>query len=43
MKKKETLVIPPAIARKGKNAKPTVPHLDRKREAKKTGKYNENI
>ena len=38
MKKKiETMQLPPPIARKGKNARSSVPHLNKKREAKKQG------
>lgn len=38
MKKKvEIIKMPPAVARKGRNAKPSAVHLDKKREAKKNG------
>ena len=38
MKKKvEIIEMPPAVARKGRNAKPSAVHLDKKREAKKNG------
>lgn len=38
-KKTETIEMPPAVARKGKNAKPSAVHIDRKKEAKKQGNY----
>ncbi len=38
MKKKvEIIEMPPAVARKGRNAKPSAVHIDKKREAKKRG------
>jgi hypothetical protein len=40
MKKIETTItIPKAVARKGKNARPSAAHVDRKKESKKTGKH----
>jgi hypothetical protein len=38
MKKKiEIIEMPSAVARKGRNAKPSAVHIDKKREAKKRG------
>jgi len=36
-KKTETMQLPPPVARKGKNARSSVPHLNKKREAKRQG------